>query len=319
MKKNYLFTLLLFLALVTALNAQTITITGSCIDGYVDGTYELIDGDVNGKPSYSLVSGTNTFVIEWVTDGTTGLSRWEHLFIQSNGQIQILSYNESDTPLPPASSYSTWIAGICDPTGDFSGDGTYTEEVSTTEVIVTGSCIDGYVDGTYELIDGDVNGKPSYSLVSGTNTFVIEWVTDGTTGLSRWEHLFIQSNGQIQILSYNESDTPLPPASSYSAWIAGICDPTGDFSGDGTYVGELSVADVELFNNEIKLFPNPTTDFIGVSGLIKTEKYSISNILGSKIMSGTISNNEKLDIQNLNKGLYFMTFDNGSSIKFIKK
>jgi len=81
----------------------------------------------------------------------------------------------------------------------------------------------------------------------------------------------------------------------------------------------LSTQEFENLNTQIKLFPNPTTDFIQISGLLKTEKYSISNILGSEIKKGTISNNEKLDTQKLNDGLYFLRFENGNTIKFIKK
>lgn len=52
----------------------------------------------------------------------------------------------------------------------------------------------------------------------------------------------------------------------------------------------------------------------------KQEYYSIKEyyIIGSEISRGTISNNEKVNIQNLTNGLYFLKFESGNTIKFIK-
>ena len=171
-------------------------------------------------------------------------------------------------------------------------------------VTITGSCEPSATDGDYSL-SSDVNGKPSFTNA----TYIIQW-----TG-TRWEH---NPQGLTAVGMYNDLDTPNPPATSLSAWIPFLCVPSGVFSGDGTS-STLSVTEVELSIKKIKLFPNPTTDFIQISGLTKTEKYSISNILGSEIKKGTMSNNEKLDIQYLNNGLYFMKFDNGNTLKFIKE
>jgi len=80
----------------------------------------------------------------------------------------------------------------------------------------------------------------------------------------------------------------------------------------------LSIDNPNL-KTRISMYPNPATEFIKLSGLTKTEKYGLFNISGKEMNNGNISNNEKLDIQNLNDGFYFMRFDNGNTIKFIKK
>ncbi|WP_335977678.1 T9SS type A sorting domain-containing protein [Gaetbulibacter jejuensis] len=77
--------------------------------------------------------------------------------------------------------------------------------------------------------------------------------------------------------------------------------------------------DLTLNSKNITIFPNPSSDFIQISGLTKTEKYILYNILGTKIRNGVISDNEKMDIQNLTKGLYFLKFENEHTIKFIKE
>jgi len=92
---------------ISEVNAQTVEITGSCSSA-ADGTYTQA-ADVNGRPSFVL----NTATIQW--SGT----RWEHTSGSAIGM-----FNTADTPNPPASSLQAWTAGVCNPTGTFSGSGT---------------------------------------------------------------------------------------------------------------------------------------------------------------------------------------------------
>ena len=71
--------------------------------------------------------------------------------------------------------------------------------------------------------------------------------------------------------------------------------------------------------NSIKTFPNPSNDYIKIMGLTNIENYRIFNSIGVEIKNGKIANDEKLDIKNLNNGIYFLRFENGNTIKIIKK
>ena len=73
-----------------------------------------------------------------------------------------------------------------------------------------------------------------------------------------------------------------------------------------------------LSNGTPSIFPNPSSDFINVSNLKSTESYLIINLIGKEIKRGIISNREKIDIRNFTNGLYFLKFENGNAIKFIK-
>lgn len=78
--------------------------------------------------------------------------------------------------------------------------------------------------------------------------------------------------------------------------------------------------DVENFGlNVINVYPNPTSDFITITGLKNSESYKIYDALGTEILGGIISDNEKIDIKNYSIGLYFFKFENGNTIKFIKE
>lgn len=76
----------------------------------------------------------------------------------------------------------------------------------------------------------------------------------------------------------------------------------------------------EAFRNEeeLRLYPNPSSNFIRIIGFAGTKKYTIYDIIGTKLKVNETRNNELIDIQNLAKGLYFISFDNEQSFKFIK-
>ncbi len=78
-------------------------------------------------------------------------------------------------------------------------------------------------------------------------------------------------------------------------------------------------ADDQNFNAKVSLFPNPSSDYISISGLKDKTDYIIYNVLGAKVHSGTIAVNDKIDVQNLTNGIYLLKFENGNILKFIKE
>jgi hypothetical protein len=81
----------------------------------------------------------------------------------------------------------------------------------------------------------------------------------------------------------------------------------------------LGTKKLEIANATITVFPNPSNNYIQVSGLTETKNYEVYSILGDNVSKGTISGNEKIDIHNLTNGLYFLKFKEGNTIKFIKE
>lgn len=102
----------------------------------------------------------------------------------------------------------------------------------------------------------------------------------------------------------------------FASWTQGP-EIGGGFSYERSTNQNLGASEFEI-KNKLKIYPNPSRSFIQVSGLIDTEHYKVYNILGNKIIEGTISNNQILNIQNLTRGLYFISFDGKSIMKFIK-
>jgi hypothetical protein len=79
----------------------------------------------------------------------------------------------------------------------------------------------------------------------------------------------------------------------------------------------LSINDLTL--RTVKVFPNPSSDFIEITGLTAIEDYRIYNTLGQEVKKGIVLENKKIDIQSLTNGIYFLKFKNGNTIKFIKE
>lgn len=102
----------------------------------------------------------------------------------------------------------------------------------------------------------------------------------------------------------------------FTSWTEGP-ENGGGFSYERSTNQNLGTAEFVIKKNQ-RIYPNPSRDFIQVSGLMDIENYIVYNISGHKIMEGTISSNEILNIQNLTKGLYFIAFDRNNVMKFIK-
>lgn len=95
--------------------------------------------------------------------------------------------------------------------------------------------------------------------------------------------------------------------------------------GNGTNAGHLrvyenttlSITDFETI--KISLYPNPVSDTFEISGIIDNQNYTIYSVLGTKIQTGTVSKNQKIDVKNFSNGIYVLKLENGESIKFVKK
>ncbi|WP_053976675.1 T9SS type A sorting domain-containing protein [Mangrovimonas xylaniphaga] len=79
----------------------------------------------------------------------------------------------------------------------------------------------------------------------------------------------------------------------------------------------LSTEDNNL--TPITAYPNPAQSSIHITGLTSAKQYNIYNSIGSHMNSGEISNNTSIDINHLSNGVYFLTFQNGTTIPFIKE
>ena len=151
-------------------------------------------------------------------------------------------------------------------------------------------------------IEGKKDGSSVFNIIK-TSGFASDFNTNGYTFIDfTSENNVNNSVIDIDELVFTSTNSADYLALDYLNWSGAV----------------LSTSDFED-NYSVKLFQNPSSELIQLSGLYKTEKYKIYNILGSEIVNGSISNNESIDIKNLTNGLYYLKFDNGNTIKFLKE
>jgi hypothetical protein len=83
--------------------------------------------------------------------------------------------------------------------------------------------------------------------------------------------------------------------------------------------GTLSVDQFSQDAKDVTLFPNPTSEFIEISGLNTEEDYTIYNTLGAKVQQGIVSDRKKINVSSLNIGVYFIKIDNAMIKRFVKQ
>lgn len=68
----------------------------------------------------------------------------------------------------------------------------------------------------------------------------------------------------------------------------------------------LSVNDVDSGETTVRVYPNPAVNSIQLTALKQPENYTILDVYGKKVLEGTVSGNEVINIEQLNKGIYFI-------------
>lgn len=100
-------------------------------------------------------------------------------------------------------------------------------------------------------------------------------------------------------------------------YLAGQFPPT-----EINFTPNLSTSDFDI--NTISVYPNPSNDFIFVNGIENrtVSQISIVDILGKIVYKSKSINENKIDISNLNTGIYILSITSNNTldkIKFIKK
>lgn len=95
----------------------------------------------------------------------------------------------------------------------------------------------------------------------------------------------------------------------------------GGAGGGFSYLRSTQPTSIDDLNekNSVRIYPNPAIDYIGIANLKQRERVELYDILGSRVKSIELSPNEKVSIQDLDQGIYYLKFEDGSKRKFVKK
>ena len=100
------------------------------------------------------------------------------------------------------------------------------------------------------------------------------------------------------------------------AWLAGAYPPT-----QINITAALSTVDFK--SDSLSVFPNPTADFIYLNGIdmATISKVSIVDMLGKEVFTSSQLNGDKIDVSNLNSGIYILSISTDNvkkTTKFVK-
>ena len=70
-------------------------------------------------------------------------------------------------------------------------------------------------------------------------------------------------------------------------------------------------------NLALKVLPNPATSQINITGLKQKENFVIFDSTGKVVKTGFVSSDDKIEVSNLSKGVYYVKIKN-NNLKFLK-
>ena len=187
----------------------------------------------------------------------------------------------------------------------------------------------------FSLIAGEIlKFDTSAPNPSSTLTSVISGLIDPAGMAFKGNDLYIAVGydgigGRISKINITDAT---PTLTVVVASDAGLLSPRSlAFDGDDLYISDfnwhrvfkvsilpLSIEDIAPAN-ALKIYPNPSNDYLQIIGTTKLDEFKIYNLLGAEVKHGFISGDKKIDIRNLTNGLYFLKFNDTEIIRFIKK
>lgn len=132
---------------------------------------------------------------------------------------------------------------------------------------------------------------------TGTDSFAIERSVNGT----KWESLKSPPQKSTISPSYTFTDTkPLPGKSFYRLKMVSV-------SGEVRYSSILPFEIIGIAS--LKCYPNPSTSFIQVAGVVAGERVSITDIYGQRLYlsAPAVSTTIQIDVNNLQPGIYVIS------------
>jgi hypothetical protein len=65
--------------------------------------------------------------------------------------------------------------------------------------------------------------------------------------------------------------------------------------------------------------PNPVADELRITGVDRASKFIVHDVVGRRIMQGTLAASARLDVRSLQPGVYLLSFDNHAPVRFVKR
>jgi len=170
--------------------------------------------------------------------------------------------------------------------------------------------------GIYNVTITDANGclASNSVIVYEPNPLVINiWINgnniEATSGFVSYQ--WYNTNGTLISGATSESFSPSSMGEYYVVVTDGICE-------ESSYAIYYNVSDINNFNTDFKIYPNPTQGMITIESNISFESISLLNRIGNQLLLVENNNNDKgpteLDLSTFAKGIYFIQIEQNNQI-----
>jgi hypothetical protein len=179
----------------------------------------------------------------------------------------------------------------------------------------------------YSEYNGNIISKIDISLPNPVPSIVISGLNGPIGGMSiNGSELYFAEYGSSEISKINITD-PNPTITNVDYGVS-----AADFAfvGNDLYVSDFLnnlilkyseiLTSVSLITKtSVKIYPNPSSDFITFEGVQENLNCTIYNVLGSKVDDFIVFDKLTLDVSSFMEGTYLFVFENGLSKKVIVK
>ena len=312
-------------SLITTTGANATSFSDTGLSPYTIYTYKITATNVTGDSTGNTVGGTATNAVNGQptilitptsitqtaadSEGCCGLSTGDMVDDSGLSTTATVQNVNSVTHNGDFGEGNAWA------TATEIGGG-YTANGGTTPVFTLS------LGDSYNVSGLVIWGYPLFSLHEAKD-IMLEFSTDGgSTYTGGTENVVsatpLGGNSNAAILTFSQVRTANFVRMSFTDDHGGGRIAMGEVKFVGALSATLSAHTAVL--NSLKLYPNPTSEFIYVSNLKENVKARLYNFLGKELkqIELTSSNNE-INVGNLSSGLYFLSINNSDVFKFVKK
>jgi PKD repeat protein len=217
------------------------------------------------------------------------------------------SYNWSTNPTTSVTiSSSTGSA----PTFTFAGAGVYT-------ITLIASNASGTNSATKVVTVSPCPPTVAFNIAATTCTGSANTVTNTSTS-SLTPLTYTWSGSPSNATQISNATAPNPQITFTAAGVYTITLNAANPSGATSTTQTVTVTDCVGINENAKVlsfisvFPNPSNGVFSIANTLTTDNinYSVTNILGSVVLSGKFTSTKNIDLSSQSKGIYFITFEN---------
>lgn len=127
-------------------------------------------------------------------------------------------------------------------------------------------------------------------------------------------------NAELSVQSFNDSTvivTGRAGGHGDDTLVVVICDGLGACKDEVIFIPGESMSVGETFTESLKIYPNPATDVLFVDGLNQNTSFRLIDLTGKEVKRGFTQN--RIDVSDLNRGMYLLQVDGGNPQKIMIK